>query len=148
MKVMRLTKVDSDVRRDDTGGLSSRRKRGPTRTMAASFGALLLSIAAHAADATAEVPMRDPWVPPAARQAASAPLTRGAALHAQVEAKLRKDFEAADVEKRGSITREQARAANLGLVADQFDRIDVRRTGRVSFEDLKRYLRGRGAATL
>lgn len=111
-------------------------------------GLALFCLAARAADAIAEVPMRDPWVPPAARQAASAPLTRGAALHAQVEAKLKKDFEAADVEKRGSITLEQARAANLGLVVNHFERIDVRRSGRVSFEDLKRYLRGRGAATL
>ena len=107
-----------------------------------------MSTAALAADGIAEAPMRDPWVPPSVRQAASGPVTRGASLHAQVEAKLKKDFDAADVERRGSITLEQARAAKLGIVANHFDRIDVRRSGRVSFEDLTRYLRGRGAAML
>lgn len=117
------------------------------RTIAA-MACALLPIAALAADGIAEAPMRDPWVPPSVRQAASAPLTRGTALQAQVQAKLKASFDAADVDKRGSITLQQARAAKLGIVADHFDRIDVRRSGRVSFEDLTRYLRGRGAATL
>ena len=103
---------------------------------------------ACAAGGVAEVPLLDPWVPPATRSAASAPLTRGAALQAQVEAKLRAGFDAADVEHAGSITLAQARAARLGMVANNFERIDTRRQGRVSFEDVKRYLRGRGAATL
>jgi hypothetical protein len=103
---------------------------------------------AHAAGAVTEVPMLDPWVPPAVRQSASAPVTRGAALQAQVQAKLRASFDAADVEHVGSITIAQARAARLGLVAHNFDRIDTHRSGRVSFEDLKRFLRSRGAATL
>ena len=109
---------------------------------------LLLPCAALAADGIAEVPMRDPWVPPAVRQAASAPLTRGTALQSQVDNKLKASFDAADVEKRGSITLAQAKAAQLGIVANHFDRIYVRRSGRVSFEDLKRYLRGRGAGPL
>lgn len=117
------------------------------RTIAA-MACALLPIGALAADGIAEAPMRDPWVPPSVRQAASAPLTRGTALQAQVQAKLKASFDAADVDKRGSITLQQARAAKLGIVADHFDRIDVRRSGRVSFEDLTRYLRGRGAATL
>jgi hypothetical protein len=107
-----------------------------------------MTTGAWAGEGQADVPMRDPWVPPAVRQAASAPETRGAALHAQVDAKLRQSFDAADVEHTGSITLEQARAANLGMVANNFDRIDVRKTGRVSFEDVKRFLKGRGALTL
>lgn len=109
---------------------------------------LMASPAATAGDAKAEVPMRDPWLPPSAREAASAPLTRGAALHGQVEAKLRQSFDAADVEHSGSITLDQAKAANLGVVVNNFERIDVRKMGRVSFEDLKRFLKGRGASTL
>jgi hypothetical protein len=140
-------RVDPSVRWDDEVG-SSQRTLGSRHRTIATIVCALVPLAAFAADGIAEVPMRDPWVPPAARQAASAPLTRGAALHAQVEAKLKKEFNAADVERRGSITLEQARAAKLGIVADHFHRIDVRRSGRVSFEDLKRYLRGRGAATL
>ncbi|RQP22502.1 EF-hand domain-containing protein [Piscinibacter terrae] len=105
-----------------------------------------------AGDGKAEVPMRDPWVPPAVRAAAaasaSAAETRGAALHAQVEQKLRASFDAADTQRTGSITREQAKAAGLGMIAGQFDQIDTGRTGRVSFEDVKRFLKKRGASTL
>ena len=68
-----------------------------------------------------------------------------AALQAQVERKLRESFDAADVVRAGALTREQADAAGLGVVAKNFDRIDTAKTGRVTFEDLKRYLRGRGA---
>ena len=110
------------------------------------LAALAGGLPAAAADAEAQAPMRDPWVPPALRQSASAPATRGAALQAQIEAKLRARFERADVERAGSITREQAQAAGLGLVARDFDRIDTHGRGRVGFDDLKRYLRGRGAA--
>lgn len=123
-------------------------------TMKRSMLAMGLALAgaggALATEAQLQGPMRDPWVPPEVQRAAaaSAAPTRGAALKAQVDAKLKADFDAADVEQRGSLTREQARAAGLGLVAEHFDRIDVRRSGRVSYEDLKRYLRGRGAATL
>jgi hypothetical protein len=104
---------------------------------------------ARAGDGKAEVPMRDPWVPPQVRaSAASAPQTRGAALHVQVEAKLKQSFDAADTDHSGSITREQAKAANLGVVANHFDQIDTAGTGRVSFEDVKRFLKKRGASTL
>jgi len=103
---------------------------------------------AAAADAAAQVPMRDPWVPPAARQAASAASTHGAALNSQVERKLRSSFDAADADHDGSLTLAEARAGGFGMVAEHFERIDTRRSGRVSFEDVKRYLRGRGATTL
>jgi hypothetical protein len=61
---------------------------------------------------------------------------------------LRERFDAADTERRGSITRQQARAARLAVVADNFDAIDELHAGRVTFEDYKRYLRARGARTL
>jgi hypothetical protein len=98
--------------------------------------ALLLAMPLLAA--AADEP-RDPWVPPAVRHAASAPETRGAALQGQAERKLRAAFDAADTERRGSITREQARAAGLGAVADQFEQIDAGQRGRVSFDDLRRH---------
>jgi len=110
--------------------------------------AAVAPLAAQAGDARADVPMRDPWVPPAVRQSASAPLTHGAALRAQVEGKLKANFDAADVEHQGSITLDQAKAAQLGMIANNFDRIDTRQTGRVSFDDVKRFLKGRGASTL
>ena len=109
---------------------------------------MTLPSAASAADAVAQQPLRDPWVPPAARHAASAPTTQGAALNAQVEKKLRASFDAADADHDGTLTLDEARAARFGMVADHFDRIDAAKSGRVGFEDLKRYLRGRGATTL
>ncbi|HEY8050892.1 MAG TPA: EF-hand domain-containing protein [Ramlibacter sp.] len=110
---------------------------------------LACAVAAHAGEARSDAPLRDPWVPPAVReQARPAPETRGSALHAQVEAKLRKRFDAADTQGQGSITHEQARAAHLGFIAGHFDDIDEAHTGRITFEDVKRFLRARGARTL
>ncbi len=96
--------------------------------------------------ATIETPLRDPWVPPELRKAApAAAAPQGAALRAQVERKLKAGFDAADVNGSGTLTREQARAAGLGYIARHFDEIDRQRAGAVSFDDVKRFLRGRGA---
>ncbi len=89
--------------------------------------------------------LRDPWVPPSTRKLASTPPTRGVVLKAQVEQKLRASFAAADVDGQGTLTREQARAGGLGVVANHFERIDATHRGRVSFDDLVRYLREQGA---
>ena len=83
---------------------------------------------------------RDPWIPPHAKASPDYVETRGAALRLQVERKLRAQFDAADMAKSGWITREQARAAGLGYIADNFDAIDVNRAGAVTFDDVKRYL--------
>ena len=100
---------------------------------------------AQSPPATIETPLRDPWVPPELRESTPAPAPRGAALRAQVERKLKAGFDAADVNRSGTLTREQARAAGLGYVAKHFDEIDQKRAGAVSFDDVKRFLRGRGA---
>ena len=89
--------------------------------------------------------MRDPWVPPAVREKSTlklAPQTEGAALDAQVEAKLRARFAAAAKEG-GTLSREQARAAGLGAIAENFEAIDRQGRGVVTFEDYRRYLRER-----
>lgn len=91
-----------------------------------------------------QTPLCDPCLPPALRNTVPAAPTEGAALQAQVERKLRQSFDAADVARRGALTRDEARAAGLGLVANEFDRIDAAKRGRVTFEDVKRYLRERG----
>ena len=110
---------------------------------------LMLPLAAAAQQGGLQGPLQDPWVPPAVHKALPlrpmAPATQGAALKAQVESKLKSGFDAADVDGSGTITLAQARAAGLGLVADNFTAIDTARTGRVSFEDFKRYLRRKGA---
>ena len=112
----------------------------------ATLGAL--TVRAFAADEPTPAPLRDPYVPSASRASAPMPETRGEALRAQVERKLRADFDAADTERKGSITRDQARAARLAVVHDNLDAIDGARKGRITFEDYKRFLRARGARTL
>jgi carboxypeptidase C (cathepsin A) len=93
--------------------------------------------------AVLEVSVRDPWVPPELRNAPRAKATRAESLDAQVEEKLRGEF--AGTAPNGSLTREEARAAGLGFVAANFDAIDTTRRGTVRFEDLKRFLKERGA---
>ena len=109
------------------------------------IGALCAALSLAAAAAEMETPMLDPWVPPHLRKAAPRPPAAGADLKAAVERKLRASFDAADTAAAGSVTREQAQAAGLGFVVKNFDRIDAGGTGRVTFDDLKRYLRAQGA---
>ncbi|HTT11038.1 MAG TPA: EF-hand domain-containing protein [Burkholderiaceae bacterium] len=110
-------------------------------------GAAVAPVGAQSVRTSASVqsPLCDPCVPPALRNTTPAQPTEGAALQSQVEQKLRQSFDAADVRHTGALTREQARAAGLGVVANNFDQIDTAKTGKVTFEDLKRYLRSRGA---
>jgi hypothetical protein len=129
------------------GGSSGRRSRrrlffaGTTLALSA----LMPARAATSPPATIETPLRDPWVPPELRKAPSAPAPQGAALRAQVERKLKAGFDAADVSHVGTVTRGQARAAGLGYIVKHFDEIDRQRAGAVSFDDVKRFLRTRGA---
>jgi hypothetical protein len=103
------------------------------------------TLAADSPPAVVETPMLDPWVAPHARKPSTAAPTQGAELRVEVERKLKQGFDAADVRRQGTITREQARAAGLGYVAEHFDEIDRARAGSVRFDDVKRYLRERGA---
>ena len=89
--------------------------------------------------------MCDPCVPPALRKqgrAVDEVPTRGAALKAQVEAKLRSAFDAAAPQ--GSLTRERARAAGLGFIDRHFEAIDRQGRGTVRFEDYRRFLLEQG----
>jgi len=101
---------------------------------------ILLLLAALALPALAQEVRKDPWVPPHVKRSDSYVETRGEALRAQVERKLRVEFDAADPAKAGFLTREQARAAGLGYVADNFEAIDLDRDGIVRFDEVKRYL--------
>jgi hypothetical protein len=114
-----------------------------TALLIASTLASLLAYAGNEA-AIANVP-RGPYVPPAARKP-SADAPAGAALQAKVATRLAERFSAADALGAGTISRAQAQRAHWGYVAEHFDAIDVNRTGRVSLEDVKRYMRTKGAA--
>jgi hypothetical protein len=103
---------------------------------------LLLGALSGAAPAADESMARraDPWVPPEARIRSPEPPSEGLALQAQVLEKLRRRFEAADAGRYGSISREQARRAGFGFVAQHFERIDAQRSGSISFQELQRFL--------
>ncbi|MEO6920594.1 MAG: EF-hand domain-containing protein [Collimonas sp.] len=78
---------------------------------------------------------------PAARPATATPVaSTGDALQAQAMARLKTNFDAADVAKSGSLTQQQAQKGRLGYVADNFSKIDVNKTGKVTFDDVKHYL--------
>ena len=111
--------------------------------LAAGAIAFALPLGAAAQGAAAEVPMLDPWVPPAVKAKAAATRvepSQGAALRAEVEAKLKARFDAAAGEA-GTLTREQAAARGLGAIARDFEAIDRRGAGRISFEDYRQFLR-------
>jgi hypothetical protein len=108
--------------------------------------ALLVSLLAVAAAAPA-APLRDPAAPPSAvQQAAQAqnrvrPASVGATLDSEVEAHLRASFDAADTAHRGTLSRAEAQAGGFGWIANHFDAIDTRHAGRVSFDDVRAYLK-------
>jgi hypothetical protein len=95
--------------------------------------------------ATMATPLRDPYVPPAARPASVPAPLEGAALRAKVDSKLKASFDTADVDGSGAITRAQAQAHGLGYIAQHFDAIDRAHSGRVSFDDVRSYMQQRAA---
>ena len=109
-----------------------------------------LILALLAASTAGAAPHLDPGQPPAAaRQAAQAeirarPASVGATLDADAERLLRASFDAADAAHRGTLSRAEAQAGGFGWIANHFDAIDTRHAGRVSFDDVKRYMGSRG----
>lgn len=91
----------------------------------------------------------DPYVAPHVKARARAmgllPMTTGSKLQTQALGKLRNKFNAADSEHSGWISRSQAQGAGFGYVVNHFDEIDRQRRGRISFEELKGFLRANGA---
>ncbi|HEX5687676.1 MAG TPA: EF-hand domain-containing protein [Ideonella sp.] len=104
--------------------------------------ALLAGVAAGAATPV----LRDPALPEALRHTRPAPPSEGVVLQAQVEAKLRGRFEAADASGQGHISRAQAEAAGLGFVARHFNAIDSGGHGSVSWAQVQAYIAQRAAA--
>jgi len=120
--------------------------RNAVATLFALAGALVAwpALADPAADANPSgrsgmSEMGDPYVPPAARHPSPEAPTSGEALHRQVEAKLQRQFAAADTQHTGLVTREQAQQAGWGYLVKHFDRIDTVRSGSVSLEQIEQY---------
>ena len=106
-----------------------------------------------AAAAVQAGPHLDPGAPPASAQQAAQAENRvraasvGAVLDSEAEQHLRDSFDAADTAHRGTLSRAEAQAGGFGWIANHFDAIDTQRAGRVSFDDVKRYLKSRSATT-
>lgn len=100
---------------------------------------LLLAVPASAATAV----LRDPQLPEALRHTRPAPPSEGVVLQAQVDAKLRSRFEAADSSGQGHVSRVQAEAAGLGFLVRHFDAIDRTGHGTVSWAQVQDYLKQR-----
>jgi hypothetical protein len=106
---------------------------------------LLLATFTLGAQAATPV-LRDPMLPEALRHTRPAEATRGAALQAQVEAKLRARFMAADSQRTGHLSRAQAEATNLNYLVRDFDQIDRAGHGSVSWAQVRAHLAARAAA--
>jgi len=91
----------------------------------------------------------DPYVPPHVRAAARAKLLASPVAHASLQAqamdKLRRQFDAADPDRVGRVSKAQAQQAGFGFIVNHFEQIDTRRQGRVSFNELKAFMRANGA---
>jgi len=111
---------------------------------------LIPTLLAAAALAQAE-PHLDPGAPPQAVQdaaraeARTRPASIGTGLQSDAERHLRASFDAADTAHLGTLTRDQAQAGGFGWIANHFDEIDTAHAGRVSFDDVRRYLKLRDA---
>ena len=90
----------------------------------------------------------DPYVPAhvkAAARVAATPAAAGASLQERALQKLQAKFSEADSNHTGSVTKAQAQQAGFGFVANNFEQIDVSRAGRVTFDNVKSYMRANGA---
>ncbi|WP_211440795.1 EF-hand domain-containing protein [Collimonas humicola] len=90
----------------------------------------------------------DPYVPAhvkAAARIAARPAAAGASLQERALQKLQAKFSEADSSNSGSVTKAQAQQAGFGFVANNFEQIDVNHAGRVTFDNVKAYMRANGA---
>ncbi len=102
-------------------------------------------LALLAADASAQSSMASPGpsLPPALRTPSALPPASGQALRNEAMQKLKRRFEEADLDANGSLSREEAQRAGLGFVVRSFDEIDSAKRGKVSFDDVKKYMQQR-----
>ncbi|MBV7538526.1 EF-hand domain-containing protein [Duganella sp. sic0402] len=90
--------------------------------------------------AARSAPAYSPYIPPALRKPLRDAAPGPALLRYQPMQKLRKRFDAADLDGNGMLSRDEARKAGLGVVDRNFDHIDTAQRGNVSFDDLQTYL--------
>lgn len=84
-----------------------------------------------------------PYLPPELRTPSPGKPASGQDLRSEAMLKLQRRFEEADLDASGSLTREEARRAGLGFVDSNFDDIDTARSGKVSFDDVRKFMQQR-----
>jgi len=104
---------------------------------------ILVLCALMTAQSTWADPGPGPSLPPALRTPSAQPPASGQALRNEAMQKLKRRFDEADLDASGSLTRDEAQRAGLGYVAASFDDIDSARRGKVSFDDVKKYMQQR-----
>jgi len=114
------------------------------RTLGSVAALMLLSLNA-CAQAPANHP--GPYLPPQLRSPEPQTPASGQALKNEAMQKLQRRFEEADLDASGSVTQDEARRAGLGFVDLNFDQIDSAGRGKVSFDDVKRFMAQRGKST-
>lgn len=81
-----------------------------------------------------------PSLPPALRTPSAQPAASGQALRNEAMQKLKRRFDEADLDASGSLTRAEAQRGGLGYAVASFDDIDSARRGKVSFDDVKKFM--------
>lgn len=92
------------------------------------------------AAAAVATPYSDSYVPRSMRQPQRDIAPGPVLLRYTSVQKLKKRFEDADTDHSGTLSRDEARQAGLGVVDKNFDSIDTAQRGNVSFDDLNAYL--------
>lgn len=96
---------------------------------------------AQAAENPPLLPPSEPYVPKAQRIPSREAPAANAELKAQALAKLRQRFDAADSDRNGTLTQQEAGKAGLGYVEQHFQEIDRERKGAVTFAEVTAFLR-------
>ncbi|WP_156876872.1 EF-hand domain-containing protein [Paludibacterium yongneupense] len=128
------------------------------RTASAALLTALLTVSAQARDMEDAPPapqtrqgmaqLGDPYVPPRVRASARSLLSSPAStlsLQDRALGKLKKKFDEADIDNSGRVSQARAAQAGFGYLADHFAEIDIPRRGSISFEQLKTFMRAKGA---
>ncbi|MES3025103.1 MAG: EF-hand domain-containing protein [Pseudomonadota bacterium] len=102
--------------------------------------ALVLGLSVLAAGAAAQTPQFGPSLPPSLRTPSGPPPAAGQALREQAMQKLRRQFEQADLDANGRLTKVEADRAGLGYVSARFEQIDRGKRGAVSFDEVREAL--------
>ncbi|MES2319136.1 MAG: EF-hand domain-containing protein [Pseudomonadota bacterium] len=107
------------------------------------FSVVLATLAGGAAAQDGR-PNPGPSLPPHLRNPTTtqAPAS-GQALRNEAMQKLKRRFDEADLDANGSLTREEAQRGGLGYVFVSFDEIDSAGRGKVSFDDVKKFMQQR-----